>query len=380
MCYSLAMPRRVDGSGSIYKRGNIWWVQIRVNGHSVAESSKSNKKADAITLRDKLLSRRVRGELAGGTPDRILIGELLDDVLLSDIKESTRYIWTKLVAKNIRPFFGRIKAVNLTTAKMNDYRKKRIAEGVVDSTANRELSILRTAFHNARKVTPPKVHVVPYFPMKKETTVRQGFVADDAYARLRDELPQELKALFVTYYISGVRKSELLDIEWPQVDFEADSILLEKGDTKTDDPRTIPILPGDHRNLLLALWEERQANWPESPWVFSRCGEQIKDFRGAWKDARARAGLPDLLVHDLRRTAVRNMRRAGVPQVMRMKISGHKTDSMERRYDIAGEEGLPIARDLMARRMNGGDGVDIAKELEEISEFRRAAAEKKATH
>jgi hypothetical protein len=63
-----------------------------------------------------------------------------------------------------------------------------------------------------------------------------------------------------------------------------------------------------------------------------------------------------------------------------MKISGHKTDSMERRYDIAGEEGLPIARDLMARRMNGGDGVDIAKELEEISEFRRAAAEKKATH
>jgi integrase len=355
-------------------------VQIRVNGHSVAESSKSNKKADAITLRDKLLSRRVRGELAGGTPDRILIGELLDDVLLSDIKESTRYIWTKLVAKNIRPFFGRIKAVNLTTAKMNDYRKKRIAEGVVDSTANRELSILRTAFHNARKVTPPKVHVVPYFPMKKETTVRQGFVADDAYARLRDELPQELKALFVTYYISGVRKSELLDIEWPQVDFEADSILLEKGDTKTDDPRTIPILPGDHRNLLLALWEERQANWPESPWVFSRCGEQIKDFRGAWKDARARAGLPDLLVHDLRRTAVRNMRRAGVPQVMRMKISGHKTDSMERRYDIAGEEGLPIARDLMARRMNGGDGVDIAKELEEISEFRRAAAEKKATH
>jgi integrase len=285
-----------------------------------------------------------------------------------------------VVAANIRPFFGRIKAVNLTTAKMQEYRKKRIGDGVVDSTVNRELSILRTAYHNGRKITPPKVHVVPYFPMVKETTVRQGFVADDAYARLRDELPQELKALYVTYYVSGVRKSELLDIQWPQVDFEADSILLEKGDTKTDDPRTIPILPGDHRNLLLANWEERQANWPDSPWVFSRCGEQIKDFRGEWKDARTRAGLPDLLIHDLRRTAVRNMRRAGVPQVMRMKISGHKTDSMERRYDIAGEEGLDIARDLMARRMNGGEGVnpatDLAKDLAELAEFRRAAAAK----
>ncbi len=341
------MPRRVDGSGSIYKRGNIWWVQIQVKGKSVAQSSKSNKKADAITLRDKLLARRVRGELSGGTPDRILIGELLDDVLESDIKESTRKVWKLVVAANVRPFFSRIKAVNLTSAKMNEYRKKRIGEGVVDSTVNRELSILRTAYHNARKITPPKVHVVPYFPMMKETTVRQGFVADDTYARLRDELPQELKALYLTYFISGVRKSELLDIEWPQVDFEADVIVLEKGKTKTDDPRTIPILPGDHRNLLLALSEDHKANWPESPWVFSRCGEQIKDFRGAWKDACIRAGVPGLLVHDLRRTAVRNMRRAGVPQVIRMKISGHKTDSMERRYNITGVEDVKIAKDLM---------------------------------
>ena len=158
----------------------------------------------------------------------------------------------------------------------------------------------------------------------------------------------------MTYYVSGVRKSELLDIQWPQVDFEADSILLEKGAAKTDDPRTLPILQGDMRDLLLASWEERQAKWPDSPWVFNRCGVQIKDFRGAWNDACNRAGVPDLLIHDLRRTATRNMRRAGVPQVVRMKISGHKTDSMERRYDIAGEEGLGNAKELMSRRMNAG--------------------------
>lgn len=53
---------------------------------------------------------------------------------------------------------------------------------------NRELSIMRTAFHNARKRTPPKVNIVPYFPMVKETIVRKGFLTDRQYADLRDAL------------------------------------------------------------------------------------------------------------------------------------------------------------------------------------------------
>jgi integrase len=347
------MPRKSDGSGTLYLRGDIWWVKIRVDGRPVYESSKSTKKSEAIKLRDKMLAKKSRGELSGGSADKVLITELLDDVLKSDIKPSTRYIWEKVIEKNIRPFFGKIKAQRLTTDLMDKYREKRIGEGRSDATANRELSILRTSFHNARKRTPPKVLVVPYFPIVAETNIRKGFLSDEQYDKLRDELPSELKALFVTGYITGLRRGEITAIQWPQVDFEAGLITLDKGETKNDDPRSVPILEGDMHDLLAATRKERDEKWPDSPWVFSRGGERIIDFRWAWDEACKRAGVPDLNFHDLRRTAVRNMRRAGIPQVIRMKISGHKTDSMERRYNIVDADDLNMARELLQNRRKG---------------------------
>ena len=104
------------------------------------------------------------------------------------------------------------------------------------------------------------------------------------------------------------------------------------------------------QDLLTEAKKERDAKWPDSPWVFNREGGQIKDFRRAWEQACKRAGVPDVKFHDLRRTAVRNMRRDGVPQVVRMKISGHKTDSMERRYNIVDGDDISIAKSLMEAR------------------------------
>jgi len=345
------MPRRTDGAGTLYQRGNIWWVKIRVDGRPVYESSKSEKKADAIKLRDQLLAKKARGEISAGSGN-VLIGALLDDILKSDIKESSRYIMGKVIAKNIRPFFGKLKAQRLTTDLMDKYRAKRRAEKVSDATVNRELSILRTSFHNARKRTPPKVLVVPYFPIVAETTIRKGFLTDEQHDKLLAELPEELKALYLTGYITGLRRGEITGIQWDQVDFEAGLITLAKGETKNDEARSVPILEGEMRELLTAAKKERDGKWPNSPWVFSRAGAPILDFRWSWDEACARAGVPELKFHDLRRTAVRNMRRAGIPQVVRMKISGHKTDSMERRYNIVDGADLDMARELMQNRRN----------------------------
>ena len=131
---------------------------------------------------------------------------------------------------------------------------------------------------------------------------------------------------------------------------DAKIITLEDGETKNQEARSVPIVGGDMLIFLSAAKKERDTTWPDSPWVFSRLGEQIRDFRWSWNCACKAAGVPDLNFHDLRRTAVRNMRRAGIPQVVRMKISGHKTDSMERRYNIVDADDLESARLLLERR------------------------------
>jgi integrase len=230
--------RSRSGTGTIYQRGDIWWVKIHIDGRPVYESSKSTKYDDAKRLLAKLQGRKARGEITGGAPEKLLIGELLDDVLKFDIEDSTRYVWEKVVEKNLQPFFGKTRAARLTTDLMDEYRKKRTGEGRSDATVNRELSILRTAFHNARKRTPPKINNVPYFPMVKETNVRKGFVSDEQYTALRDALPKELRPLFVCDYITGIRRKELLAITWDQVDFEQGVIHLPGDITKF--PATLP--------------------------------------------------------------------------------------------------------------------------------------------
>jgi integrase len=89
---------------------------------------------------------------------------------------------------------------------------------------------------------------------------------------------------------TGLRRREITAIQWPQVDFEAGLITLEKGETKNDEPRSMPILDGDMRDLLTEAKKERDKDYPNSPGVFSRNGERIIDFRWAWDEACKRAG------------------------------------------------------------------------------------------
>ena len=134
-------------------------------------------------------------------------------------------------------------------------------------------------------------------------------------------------------YIYGFRNSELLGMRYSQVDLLNNTVCLSSGETKNGEGRIVAFTD-ECRKLVTEL---RKGKQPED-FLFTReKGERVLDFRGAWDSLTKKAGLPGLLLHDFRRSAVRNMIRRGVPQKTAREISGHKTDAVFSRYNIVSE-------------------------------------------
>lgn len=138
----------------------------------------------------------------------------------------------------------------------------------------------------------------------------------------------------VVGYHSGARKGELRKVRWEQVDFEGALIRLTVTQTKGKKARTLPIYGDMERWLKL----QRETCPNGCPWVFhGRLNRPVDSHMNGWPEACQRAGLDGLLFHDLRRSAVRNMTRAGIPDTIAMAISGHKTRAVFDRYNIISE-------------------------------------------
>jgi integrase len=121
-----------------------------------------------------------------------------------------------------------------------------------------------------------------------------------------------------------------------RVDLAANMIRLPAEKSKSKKPRSLPII-----GALMEVIQRRLAvRRLDCPYVFHRNGKHIASFRKAFKAAAAEANIPGLLPHDMRRSAVRNFRRAGLSEHEGMKLSAHETDSIYRRYDIFSDDDL----------------------------------------
>lgn len=182
--------------------------------------------------------------------------------------------------------------------------------------------------------------------MLKKHNVRKGFLEDTQYRALLTELPEHLKPLVGFAYLTGCRDGEIVDLQWRQVDLARGIVRLDPGATMNDDSRVIP-LATELRETLTLQKARRDAQFPGCRVVFfGETGEPIRDMRTGWANACRRAGLwqgdektghPSVIFHDLRRTGVRNLVRAGVPERVAMAISGHRTRAIFDRYNITSE-------------------------------------------
>jgi integrase len=358
---STGKPRRIDVGP--------YWIKYYRNGRPFRESTGTLDRTEA---RRKL--KRREGEVADGRFRGLAVERTKFDDLAEDLKTSYEMNHDKqsdsgrLTAaqrlsealEHLNGMFKTLRATDITSDKVQKYINRRQQQGAANGTINRELGMLKRMFSLAMEHTPPKVVQAPYIPHLRER-VRSGFFEHEDFLALRGALPDYAQVPVTLAYYSGMRMGEVFSLKWEQINWKEGKLSLKPQDTKTKESRVLYITSDLYR--VLEAWKVRTDE--QAPNILSIChrsGKRLQSIRSAWRRGCQHVGLGKMIEneqkgrkvwqgkipHDFRRTAVRNMIRAGVPQAVAMAISGHKTQSVFNRYNIVDEADLKAAADRLS--------------------------------
>jgi integrase len=352
------------GLGRIYQRNSVWWIGYYFRGKEQRETTHSTNKDDAVKLLKKRLGQMGRGRLTVNE-ERVTFLDMTD-AFVKDYETKKRKPKSLRSAnrsvRHLKRKFKLHRAVDIDTTQITEYVSERQAAGAANATINRELSALKRMF--SIQIKAGKLVSKPYIEMLEEDNARQGFLDHGGFLNLRDNLPDHLKDPVMFLYKSGWRVSEMRSLEWRDV-FMADRVVrLRPEVSKNKKGRELPL-----RGELWEIFQRAEANRRlDCVYVFHSKGAPIGDFRKAWHNACVSAGVGyfekvgegraikkiyhGALIHDLRRTCVRNLVKSGVHEKVAMGISGHKTRSVFDRYNIVNTEDLAEALDKAEARLD----------------------------
>jgi len=345
------------GFGRVFKRhgkpeewdstDRNWHIEYYHRGKSNRESTGTTNRAQASKLLKQRLAEISTGKFIGPSENKLNF-DALAEMLVNDYEINLRRSKATIgyFIKHLQKFFGSDRALDITPDRVKVYQSHRLAEKASRATANREVAALSRMLSLA--IESGKLSRKHKFKLLDGERVREGFLEHGEYLTLLTHLPEYVKPVVEFLYYSGWRKGEALSLEWKDVDLRGEVVTLRIENSKTKESRTLPLT-----NRLLDLIQERHAvRRLDCPYVFHNEGQRIGDFKKSWKTACKKSGLEGTLVHDLRRCAARNLSRSDVPESVAMKLTGHKTNSMYRRYRIVDERDLREATEKMQAHLN----------------------------
>jgi integrase len=323
------------GDGHVYQRGRIWWIVYSFRGKQYAESSKSADKRTA----QKLLRQRLRQInkprfVNPAREEKFTIGDLKQQLVDSYQRKQNRSTETMLACfAHVEKAFQFDRLVDIDTEKIRAYSAARLKEGAARGTVNQELRYFKAGYRLMLKAK--MISDMPEFEFNAGETVREGFLTFADFRALLAEVKNSNTADLIEFlYHSAWRSNEVKELRWSWIDLAKNMVVLPEGKSKSKKPRTLPLV-----GTLLDIIERRmKLRRLDCPFVFHRNGKQIRWFRNSFQSAAKTIGQSELLPHDMRRSAVRNFREAGLSEKAGMALSGHATRSVFDRYSIVSDE------------------------------------------
>ncbi len=231
-------------------------------------------------------------------------------------------------SKHLVPFLGDKLLKEITPEVIQKYIAQRRNEKASNGTINRELALLKHCFSIAIKWGWAIENPVKRIEMLREPRGRVRYLKPEERERLFATLPWYIKPIVVFAMHTGMRKAEILNLQWSQVSLQNRSVILE--DTKNNERRSVPL----NDTVMAVLREVGKIRRLDVPYVFFNpiTGDRWVDVQHAFLRACKAAGIEDFRFHDLRHTAASYLVMAGVNLATVKEILGHKTIEMTLRY------------------------------------------------
>lgn len=331
------------GDGRIFKvKGSPYYhCAVCVDGVEERWSSETDDPDKARKQLEKACAQKEAGLFIGPKEQRLKFEDMAADLAnYYKTKGKTASLESlPYFLKPLRAVFGMNRARSIKADRIRKYTADRLDEGAAPATINKELGVLQRMFSLALEDERLSKASVPSIKRLTENNTRTGFVEPADFTTLCNALPEYLQDPVAFLYASSWRVGEMRTLEWRDVDRDLSAIRLRAEVSKNRHARTL-VLDGD---LLDIMQRAATARRLDCPYVFHHDGEPIGDFRKAWSSACEAAGLAGILIHDLRRSGIRNAVRAGVSEKVAMTMSGHRTRNVFDRYNISSEADLADA-------------------------------------
>jgi integrase len=307
---------------AIYKRGSVYWVRFTApDGTQVRQSARTKNRDQAQQLLNKLTYEAWSQKTMKARPRHTWDEAAL--LWLEEKSEKKSIQGDICMIRWLTPFFRGKYLEELTRPVIMRIAEKKKAESS-PSRANRYLALIRAILNRAVRIWE-WLDKAPALTLYREPKVRVRYLTTPEIHRLMSELPEHLKPVFQCSIMTGLRRSNILNLRWDQVDFVRRQIVIDGSEMKAGQTHVVPMSPS-----LIQLLMQQIDRHPV--YVFTRYGRKITWFERAWRGALARAGITNYRWHDNRHTWASILRQAGISLDVLQELGGWHSEQMVKRY------------------------------------------------